>query len=776
MAITEIHILHHTHIDVGYTDLQPEIWDKHLEYLDNVLDYCTRTDSYPQEAQFRWVCEFSWPMISFFQKRPERAKDMIERLCQGRIELAGLFLDPTELMDKRAYEISLQPALQLAHTYGFEVKTVMTTDIPGMGWSLPDVMDAHNVPYLSVSPNAMVSLPLQLKSTDCPFWWIGPQGGKALVWHTDWRKGWYGACHVLGLPQGMEVFGPKLREYLQQLEEEGYPYNVFLLHYAADNYPPDATVSDLVAMWNEEVGEPVLWLSTNRMFFERLIERHGESFPEYQLAWPDWWSNGLGSAAYETALSRETHCRLRRIEALQDFLRTREEDLWPLWEDLLFFDEHTWGCSNMALEPHSFRSRASWIFKAQHIYRAADRARRVEERLTRLMVHASERADSLSEDFRDQSIHTKSPKANQLALFNPLSAPFWGPVLLPPGCDKVGSLRIGQRETVPVQFSPATQLRPAQCWTILNMEPNAGIVATVEIQEQAEAKINSSPNQEFLRLETAAWRCEWAPNGPLLGLWDKAMQKQWIDLRAPWGFGEIIREIITSPGDRCAVWERGYTDLPYGKRRRDANFLREGSLSSSRLIRWENGPLAEIALFEAHLPSVCRIEIEYRLWKNLPWLELEIRLDKQAYECYESLYVAFPFALQRPRAFVHSCDAVFEAEAGQLPGTCRDFYYVQDFVALAGEDGWTAICPVQAPLVQLGAITFGRWAEHLQLERACVYSWLTNNFWYTNFPGYQLGEFTFRYAIAAGPGAFVAHEVQHIADIVRTGLAIAYLA
>ena len=246
-----------------------------------------------------------------------------------------------------------------------------------------------------------------------------------------------------------------------------------------------------------------------------------------------------------------------------------------------------------------------------------------------------------------------------------------------------------------------------------------------------------------------------------------------LDTRAPWGFGEVIREIITSPEDRAAVWERGYSVIPYAYRRSDANFAREGSLANSRVVRVERGPVYDGVLIESELPFLRRIEVEYRLWRELPWLEVEVRLDKQAYERYEGLYVAFPFKLERPRALVHSCDAVFEAETQQLPGTCRDYYAVQDYAAMVGEDGWGAVCPVEAPLMLAGAMNFGRWSDHLRIDRACLYSWLANNFWYTNFPGYQLGELTFRFAVAAGSGKYDAGHVARIAEAVRVGLSVA---
>ncbi|MCE5237907.1 hypothetical protein LLH23_05385, partial [bacterium] len=614
---------------------------------------------------------------------------------------------------------------------------------------------------------AMVSKPLQLPLG--PFWWVGPRGGRALVWHTDWRKGWYGACHVLGMPQGLEVFGPKLLEYLRLLESEGYPYQVLLLHYAADNYPPSADVADLVQTWNDEVGEPRLRLSTNRNFFERLRALHGDDFPSHQLAWPDWWSEGLGSAAYEAALSRETHCRLRRLEALQARLGDTD-DLWPIWEDLLLFDEHTWGSSNMGTEPHSYRSRASWIHKARHVYLAHDRARRLEERLTqRLAPPAGAQA---AEDFRDQTVRAPSSGPRRLSLFNPLAGEFRGPVTLAGMGADVTSLHLSSGAQAAVQLSPATALRPAESRAVLAVPAGTAVTAQANT-DTPELALTNDPVGGRYRLQTDFWSVECDASGRLLSLVDKAAGREMLDTRAPWGLGEVIRETITSAEDRAAVWERGYSFLPYAYRRSDANFAREGALTNARVVRVESGPVLEALLVESELPYLRRIETEVRLWRELPWLEVEVRLDKQAYELYEGLYVAFPFKLEGARALVHSCDAVFEAETQQLPGTCRDYYAVQDYVAMVSDDAWAAVCPVEAPLMQLGALTFGRWADHLRLDRACLYSWLVNNFWYTNFPGYQLGELTFRFAIATGAGSFDQDRARQIAEATRVGLSVA---
>jgi len=762
MAIEEIYVLHHTHVDVGYTDLQPVVEELHVEYIARALELCTATEDYPDDARFRWVSEVSWPVVRFLERHPGRANELFARLREGRFELCGLFLDPTELFDRRGFEMGLRPALELARAHDFDVTTAMTIDIPGQGWSLADILAEQGLPWLCACPNSMVSKPVEVER---PFWWIGPGGGRVLVWLTDWRNGWYGEGHVLGFREGPAVMQERVMAYVEQLAEEGYRWRVLALHFAADNYPPSAEMPEQVRAWNERGDLPRMRIATNREFFERMVALHGGDFAGHRAAWPDWWSEGLGSAAYESGLSRETHCRLQRIEALQARLGD-ERDLWPIWEELLLFDEHTFGCQSMALRPHSFHSKATWAFKSARIYRAHDLARRLEDELAgRLRAHATEAEDL---DHRDATVVEAGPGAAQVTVLNPLAHPLREPVALAALDAEVTALRAPDGTTVPVQHSDATPLAPSRAWAVLDVAPGETLGLEAATGETAVAQ-SAGPAEELV-LQNEHYRLAFEANGRVASVIDLATGEEQLDTRAPWGFAETIHEHIAGREDRAAVWERGYTQIPYGKRRTDAPFVREGALAGAELVGVQSGPVFASLTWRSSLPFVRHLETEIRLYRGLRRIDVIVRLDKQPCERYEGLYVAFPFAIEAPpRALLHSCGAVFEAEAEQLPGTCRDYYAVEHFAALQGADRWALVTPVEAPLVQLGEITFGRWADHLRMSRSAVYSWLTNNFWYTNFPGYQLGELSFSFVVTTGAGQLDTAAAARFGEAVRVG-------
>ncbi len=65
-----VSLVHHTHLDVGYTDRQEVVTANHLQYLDSVLDLVDRTSSWDDDARFRWNVEVNWPLEALVRISP----------------------------------------------------------------------------------------------------------------------------------------------------------------------------------------------------------------------------------------------------------------------------------------------------------------------------------------------------------------------------------------------------------------------------------------------------------------------------------------------------------------------------------------------------------------------------------------------------------------------------------------------------------------------------------------------------------------------------------
>ena len=57
--------------------------------------------------------------------------------------------------------------------------------------------------------------------------------------------------------------------------------------------------------------------------------------------------------------------------------------------------------------------------------------------------------------------------------------------------------------------------------------------------------------------------------------------------------------------------------------------------------------------------------------------------------------------------------------------------------------------PLDAPLVAFGDMVRGKWPAEFKPTNSAIFSWQMNNYWGTNFPAWQGGDFTFRYAITS---------------------------
>src|SRR5918912_1274144 len=150
-----VHLVHHTHLDIGYTDPQGRVLAEHLSFLDSCLDLVRETDEWPDAARFRWVVEALWSFDQWAKARPkQRVTEFLERVEQARIELTAM---PFNLHTETCSTDELHELLRLAHDvslrYGVRFTSAMQTDVPGSVVGLIDALSQAGVKYLSVAHN-----------------------------------------------------------------------------------------------------------------------------------------------------------------------------------------------------------------------------------------------------------------------------------------------------------------------------------------------------------------------------------------------------------------------------------------------------------------------------------------------------------------------------------------------------------------------------------------------------------------------------------------------
>ena len=75
--IKTVYVIHHSHTDIGYTDLQERVIDTQADYIRTVLDIMAK----PENTEFRWNCETLFCVEEFFKSA---APEQQEAFCRRR--------------------------------------------------------------------------------------------------------------------------------------------------------------------------------------------------------------------------------------------------------------------------------------------------------------------------------------------------------------------------------------------------------------------------------------------------------------------------------------------------------------------------------------------------------------------------------------------------------------------------------------------------------------------------------------------------------------------
>lgn len=394
-----VYLVQHTHTDIGYTRPQTEILPEHLRFIDYALDYCDLTENYPNDAKFRWTCEASWAVNQYLESRPpEQIERLKKRVEEGRIEVTGMIFNMSEIADENIYAASLNP-IKKFKDLGFSITTAMQNDVNGIAWCLADFFPDIGVEYLIMGQHGHRALIPFDKPT--AFWWESPSGKRLLAFRADhYMTGNFWGIHT-GKFQSLEG---ELIKYLESLESRGYPFERIAVQYSGyytDNAPPSTIGCDMIKLWNEKYEWPKLRSATAREFPEYIKEKFSEKLPVHRAAWPDWWSDGFGSAALETATARKTQAHLISYQGLLCIAKILGQSIPPstlermnrIYQALLFWDEHTFGAAESVSQPLVENSVVQWAEKSAYVWDAVKDSQILQESAMGLIQNHIPRAE-----------------------------------------------------------------------------------------------------------------------------------------------------------------------------------------------------------------------------------------------------------------------------------------------------------------------------------------------------------------------------------------------
>ena len=701
----DIYLLSHTHNDIGYTDLQPNVEKKQWWNLEEALRLIDKTKEYPADSKYKWNMEILWPLESYLQQATQEKRDqVITAIRNGSIGLNALFVNPlTGLATAPEMGHFTDYARRFTRDYGIPITTAAVSDVPGFTWGMVPMLAQSGVKYFASAPNNGDRIGYIIEQLgDKPFYWNSQSGKEKILFWVAGSS--YSSFHEGSLGN----LGPeKIMKLVRRLDQQGYPYEMYYLPYTlGDNGSPDSTLSDVVRDWNEKYVTPHLVISTHREMFEKFEEQYGKTLPTLKGDLTPYWEDGAASTAFETALNRHVVDHLTESEALWSRCKPEsfpDSAFYSAWREVVLWDEHTWGADKSVTDPDDPGVIGQWNIKKGYVLRA----------------------DSLSGVLRGKVIGRPGPGKRRTAIdvFNTNSWPRTDMIFL--SKEQSG---IGDRVTdVNGKQIPSQRLRTGELAVLVRDVPPISAMRIFVQRGKAwsEGDVNDSGSDrlenKFLILKVDD------KTGAISSIIWKERVTELVDTSR----GTMLNRYIYIPG----------TDPD------SARYLSNVSVS-----RKESGKLVSSLVIRGEAPGCRNFSTELRIYAGLPRVDIIDDLDKMAVRTKEGVHFAFPFLIPEGRVRYDVADAVVEPEKDQLPGSCENFFSVASWVDVSNDRFGVSLSTPDVPLIEIGRITAeAPWMKSISPSQR-IYSYAMNNYWHTNYKADQSGPVRFRYSILAHGG------------------------
>jgi hypothetical protein len=751
-----IHLIHHTHTDLGYTDAPATAARLHREALAEAIRLALE-DGQDDAGAFRWVCEVFEPVEALLASRPELAAPLEALVGAGRVEVCALPFNLTPLIGAMGWR---QMLVRLARLARFQPRVAMNSDVNGLPWGILPGLRAAGVTWVWMGMNSYSGrTPLPRPGV---FRWEGPDGQRTPVWNglpygdaygffhrQEWRRGPLPAAHDVWYqrPEAGDIWGSSpaaLEDAAQRLQERltglaDYRYPVLALQvtnrWRIDNDPPFAPLSTFVRAWNASGRVPRLVLSTPARFLAALEPHLGDEVPVLRGDWCDAWADGVASTPVELALQRRAKRVLEAVPVAAHLLQGSHDagDLERAWAVASRFDEHTWGAYESVARPWCARSLANQIGKAG------------------LASEADEAAACLrAAVVRSCPLYGPAARGCALAVVNPTATVRWGWVDLPAQALRfpAAAVRDTAGRTLPLETVTGVEWLPAGAPGLVVDDLPADVWPAVPWRRRFRCRLGPGEVRRFefqadslfppaapvpLAGESAAWEWEWdARSGRLLRLVPGG-GTDLIDRTVPWRFGGLLVEVATAVGARGALAARDPAAL--------AALVREQPAAES--VEAQASPWGARFRCAYRHPAFRRIVQVWDLFDDGE-LELTTILHPVLTEAPQVWYLAFPFDLPGATATYEAAGAETRVGQDQLPGVSGEGVVTDGRVSFHAPQRVVDIDTDDTPLGVFG----GPWARSGRsagpLARPAWFAVLHHSYWATNFAVTRFGRLEVR--------------------------------
>ncbi len=722
-----VYIYPHSHVDIGYTNTHENVELIHKRNLVYGVDLAKKTKDYPKDARYLWNPEVLWPVERYLRNAtPDQKQTIVEAVRKGWLHLDAGYVhtNTTAAADEELFEF-FRECDKMRELTGKNIETLVQVDIPGMTWGIVPVAAELGIKYCLAMNNGSDRVGLSTDFSFKPFWWKSPDGKSKILFFQPGSynpgavyKGYQywplmaGHTDSATLLKIVKTDNPRayfvdkyLEDKLPMLENSDYyPYDIFLMTWAmADNTPIDADLPDAVKSWNEDYAYPHLVIASATQMMQAFDKKYGDRLPVLSGDFTEYWTDGLGTAAKQTAMNRSSKERLIQAETLWSMLNPStpapRAEISEAWRNIIMGTEHTWCFMDPKRQP-------------------------ITNDILKVKFGFFQKGEDISKSVLIGSMkNVTADGSSEIGVFNTLSWSRGGLVYLTSGqSGNYNSVVDSQGKNVPAQ-----KLSTGELVFMASQVPALG-------------------SKKYILKEKKVKNMDGIASGNVLnnGIVKIVIDQQTGDIKS------FVSGNYEFTDNNSSTLINSYRYL-HG----EDNPAKATTAQKVRISVKENGPLLGTLLVTSEAEGCRSLTREITLISGQSHLEIVNVIDKLSVTEKEGIHFGFGFNIPSPVTRFDIPWGIVELEKDQLSAANRNWITFQRWLDISNEERGITFCSLDAPMIEngtmsaniLGAATNSpAWIHKLE-PSPTIYSWALNNHWHTNFPLSQEGVVSFRYRI-----------------------------
>ena len=732
--IEYIDLIHLSHTDYGYTDNPDIAHELHERYIDIGIDAVLENMNSKSKPTFCWTAEALCSVYEWWQDAtPSRRKDLLKAVKSGQFEITAAPFNVNPLHNGTQVEKMLNWIPEDLWK-ALQPEVAMQNDVNGFPRALVSGLLDKGVRYfwsgLNLHWGGIFHTPPHA------FWWKMPDGRKAFVWlglpywegylffdKSEWRYAQRPASNTqFRTPRpgdmlktdeaSMHAAHDVCIKRLNQMLEEGYPYDFiamsFTNQYRCDNDGPYLALAEFVTKWNEMGFLPHLNLTTASRSMKKMEARIGNQIDTYEGEWPDWWSFGLAAEPRALSASRQADMFLKVAQSPAwgkcPLAMDRHSD--AIQRDICLFYEHTLGTWDSTWDTYSLWSQGHFNTTYSYAFRPYEKAKWLLAQRVRMKL---------------------SNENEGLYLANSGGFPYTGWARI----DPQSFVRTAYKSVLDPETGKKQNLvfhnGKALMW-VKDLQPNRIYRYELSLDSISQSKErNQKPD---IRTDKVGW--------PIYIKWADSPEPLQGD-----GIGEFYSFNSLVGRDLSQYW-RNPDSLARRQQIAMHSVERHASFMRVECVETPHSFIYKQAFEHKSLRKGVRI---VEVYKEEPRVGVEVKIDRFSNADPEIMYIRFPFAENCGNPYTSIGGMMFAPYTDQIPGTCTDFFAIDDWIKYPVGKGSWLWSSRDVALVCFGGNQFGVKSRTLPDKSNELCAMVYNNMWEVNVLDDCIGDMEFKFDI-----------------------------